>query len=265
MITYENALKLRESGFPQPEAEFGQKWYYKNPDLPVRLVLVGTAEWNLVSYKSEMLVYAPTALEILAQLRGFAVTCGKYLYVVECLEIQKPIHSEMDIDSASATFYLDKIAAGAVSPWWVDRPKVKYLIGKGYCPENVTIDGVELECGDMHLWKSAHSDVENGIYTIGVDPVLADSSETTAFIQHPDGLIEKISPKGFAGTYTPLPEVEKTCINCKHWVSFLDFWHDLPDQDPDNGICSVGHNADFTPSKHTCSKWRGKILPVKEK
>lgn len=66
ILSHETAVLLRDAGFPVPAPMFGQVWYYEG-DNGITSIPVGSALWISVEYRSERLVYAPKAHEIVQE------------------------------------------------------------------------------------------------------------------------------------------------------------------------------------------------------
>lgn len=82
IVTFETAKRLKDAGFPQPEPERGQAWYFDSneEDLPgvvvdvaerrFMLVFGGTDPVEVRKSDRDHWLFAPTATDIMRQLPG---------------------------------------------------------------------------------------------------------------------------------------------------------------------------------------------------
>lgn len=137
MISYENAIRLKQSGFPQPEKELDQRWFDSKGGLwyigtlsprcePVAISLRDT-RWEFL-HDTTGFVYAPTALEILREIDTY-VTDGLNIFRVDASgKIEASVFINYDLDDAAAMCWLEQEGA-------IETREVKYLTGKGNCPD----------------------------------------------------------------------------------------------------------------------------------
>lgn len=119
VVTFETARKLKDAGFPQPEAEFGQVWYRPEYIDNSNTILV-TGQWDEGPYGiGDMgqqyspynlawheLVFAPTATDILE-------------YLPHSLGLR--FHSDKD---GAKYFYVEEIEARSILCGAADGPEV---------------------------------------------------------------------------------------------------------------------------------------------
>ena len=74
-VTYETAVRLKEAGFPQPKPMFYQLWYSPNGESDKKHKLPYIIGPLFGANIIENSIFAPTAEDILRELKGFYATC----------------------------------------------------------------------------------------------------------------------------------------------------------------------------------------------